>query len=197
VTPLGAGEEFRPDPHTARRHYVLFVGSVASCKNLERLLEAFRIISRRLPHRLKIVGAPSAALRRFDGLKEVRSQSGSDRIEIAGPIEDHRQLARIYQQADLLIFPSLYESFGLPVLEAMACGTPVVASDIPALAELTGDAAVLVNPYDVEAMAEAMYNVLTDNALRTTLAERGFRRAGHFSWRKCARQTLAICRSVL
>jgi glycosyltransferase involved in cell wall biosynthesis len=100
----------------------------------------------------------------------------------------------LYGGATLFAFPSLYEGFGLPALEAMACGTPVVASNVSAVPEVVGDAALQVSPWDVEALAGAMERVLGDEHLRADLRERGLRRAAEFSWEKAARQTLDVYR---
>ena len=107
-----------------------------------------------------------------------------------------RELARLYAGAAVLVLPSLYESFGLPVLEAMACGTPVVASDLPALRELVGDAGVLVDPNDVDALAEAVHKILDDESYGRRLGELGRRRAAEFGWRRCAEETLAVLERV-
>lgn len=96
----------------------------------------------------------------------------------------------------MFVFPSLYEGFGLPPLEAMACGTPVVCSNAASLPEVVGDAAVTVDPYDVDALAEAMQRVLADRDLREDLRARGLARARQFTWERTARETLAVYREV-
>jgi glycosyltransferase involved in cell wall biosynthesis len=101
-------------------------------------------------------------------------------------------LQLLYSTTDLFVFPSLYEGFGMPVLEAMACGAPVVTSNSTALAEVAGDAAVLANPQDARALGEAMIRVLEDEPLRASLKVKGFARAKQFSWEQAARQTLAL-----
>jgi glycosyltransferase involved in cell wall biosynthesis len=103
----------------------------------------------------------------------------------------------LYTAADLFVYPSLYEGFGLPVLEAMACGTPVVTSNRSALPEVAGDAALLVDPQDDGALGESMRRALADSALRSAMAERGLARARTFSWRRCARETLAVYEEAL
>ncbi len=101
------------------------------------------------------------------------------------------ELPALLNGAALFVFPSLYEGFGLPPLEAMACGTPVVVSQGSSLPEVVGDAGVTVDPYHVEGLADAMHRMLTDSRQRTELRERGFKRAQHFSWNETARLTLA------
>jgi glycosyltransferase involved in cell wall biosynthesis len=102
------------------------------------------------------------------------------------------QLKLIYQKAAALVFPSLYEGFGLPILEAMSCGTPVITSRTASMAEVAGDAAILVDPHDIEAIANAMHKFLTDPTLKEKLVERGFQRLGAFSWEKCALETMQV-----
>ena len=110
------------------------------------------------------------------------------------PDED---LPAIYSGADLFVFPSLYEGFGLPPLEAMACGTPVVCSNAASLPEVVGDAAIMVDPYDVEGLAQAMRRVLADRDLQEDLRQRGLERAKLFSWEKTARETMQVYEKVL
>ena len=107
-----------------------------------------------------------------------------------------QDLAALYSLATVLAYPSLSEGFGLPVLEAMACGTPVLTSNAPALREVAGDAALLVPPSDVDAIASGLTRLLEDAPLRAELQARGARRATLFSWDRCARETLAVYRRV-
>ena len=102
------------------------------------------------------------------------------------------RLPALYNSVDILLFPSLYEGFGWPPLEAMACGTPVVASDVASLPEVIGDAGFMCSPYDYDGLARAMYTLLTDNDLRDSVIKRGLNRASLFAWEKVARQTLAV-----
>jgi glycosyltransferase involved in cell wall biosynthesis len=107
------------------------------------------------------------------------------------------ELPAFYSAADLFVFPSLYEGFGLPPLEAMACGTPVVASNASALPEVVGDAALMVDPYSVAALADGMRRVLADPALQAALQARGLKRAAEFSWTRTALQTLEVYKQAL
>jgi glycosyltransferase involved in cell wall biosynthesis len=106
-------------------------------------------------------------------------------------------LPALYNGAELFAFPSLYEGFGLPVLEAMACGTPVVTSNSSSLPEVAGDAALLVGPLDVEALAGAMQCVLADEVLATELREKGLARAAQFTWERTARETVAVYQKAI
>jgi glycosyltransferase involved in cell wall biosynthesis len=103
----------------------------------------------------------------------------------------------LYSNADLFVFPSLYEGFGMPVLEAMACGTPVITSKTTSLPEVAGDAAVLINPEDAEELADAIIQVLDDDSLQADLRARGLERAKQFTWQRAAQQTLAVYREIV
>ncbi|MFQ6058834.1 MAG: glycosyltransferase family 4 protein [Anaerolineae bacterium] len=170
-----------------RGDYVLHVGTLQPRKNLERLLEAFAHLDGEL--QLVLAGKRGWLYDRI--FRRVEELGLGDRVLFAGhvPQED---LPALMSGARLLAMPSLYEGFGLPVVEAMACGTPVVCSNASSLPEVAGDAALLVDPLDVEGMAAAMERVLGDDELRAELIERGFERAKKFSWERCARQTLAV-----
>jgi glycosyltransferase involved in cell wall biosynthesis len=102
-----------------------------------------------------------------------------------------------YNAAELFVYPSLYEGFGLPPLEAMACGTPVITSNVSSLPEVVGEAGLTVDPMDSEGLAEAMSQVLSDGALRQSMRERGLARAGRFSWSKAARETIGVYQRAL
>jgi glycosyltransferase involved in cell wall biosynthesis len=108
-----------------------------------------------------------------------------------------RTLAALYRLASLFVFPSLYEGFGLPPLEAMACGTPVITSNVSSLPEVMGDAALLIDPYEPDAIADAMRRVLTDERLRQDLKARGLRRVAEFSWERSVARVREIYEQVL
>jgi glycosyltransferase involved in cell wall biosynthesis len=107
------------------------------------------------------------------------------------------QLIELYRGATVFVFPSRYEGFGLPVLEAMACGCPVISSNASSLPEVAGEAALLVEPWDVDGFASVMERVLTDPALQADLRKKGLERAAQFSWDKTARETIAVYRRVM
>ena len=114
-----------------------------------------------------------------------------------GVSADQADLVSAYQEADLLVHPSLYEGFGFPPLEAMACGTPVVSSDRTSLPEVLGDAALLVDPEDAEALAGAMARVLDDETLRDSLRQKGLERARIYTWQRAAQQTMDVYRAAV
>ena len=171
-------------PRTRQDPYVLYVGNLLPHKNLPRLLDAFALLRRRLPCRLIIRGEGRPAYARL--LRERLASLGlGDAVAFAG-YAGEEGLRRLYSDAVCLVLPSLGEGFGLPVLEAMACGTPVITASASSLPEVAGDAALMVDPYDCLDLADAMYRTLTDNDLREDLRQRGLRRVAAFTWKRTA-----------
>ena len=174
--------------------YLLYVGTRQPRKNLPVLLAAFRQLLEALPiYQLAIAGPGSSGDRVED---HIRALDLSSRVRLLGPVPDE-ELPAIYGAAQLLVFPSLHEGFGLPVLEAMACGTPVVCSDAASLPEVAGDAAVLVHADDPKLVSEAMMRVLADRSLWLALRSRGLDRARNFTWDRVARETVNVYRAVM
>lgn len=167
--------------------YVLFVGIVQPHKNLGRLLRAFEQIASMVPHRLVVVGR-HRDLRRIDRDAIEQMARIGPRVEWREDVSDS-ELRILLTGADLLVQPSTFEGFGLPPLEAMACGTPVLAARAGALPEVCGDAARYCDPTSVEDIAENLTALLLDAGKRTTLAEAGRRRASGFTWARCAERT--------
>ena len=163
---------------------LLYVGNLLPHKNLLCILDALAILRRRQPCRLIIRGEGRPA---YEGaLRErVETLGLTNAVTFLGYVAE-TTLRDLYAHAACLVLPSLGEGFGLPVLEAMACGTPVIASNISSLPEVIGDAALNVDPRDTIGLADAMYRVLTDRDLREALRQQGFRRAALFSWRRTA-----------
>jgi glycosyltransferase involved in cell wall biosynthesis len=167
-----------------RGRFVLYAGNIKPHKNLDRLIEAFGLLKQRPGHddlKLLIIGDEVS---RYGSLRR-RVETGGLRADVRffGFVPDHT-LAALYRMAAVFAFPSLYEGFGLPPLEAMACGTPVVTSRISSLPEVVGDAAVLIDPYSVPDIAEGLERVLGDEALRADLISKGRARAASFSWER-------------
>jgi glycosyltransferase involved in cell wall biosynthesis len=171
-----------------RGRFVLFAGNVKPHKNLERLIRAFALVRARPgleDLRLVLIGDDVS---RYGSLRRT--------VEAAGLRQDvrffgfvpHRTLAALYRMASVFAFPSLYEGFGLPPLEAMACGTPVVTSSVSSLPEVAGDGALLVDPYSEQAIADGVARVLAEPELRRRLVERGLLRASCFSWERSVRE---------
>jgi len=202
VIPEGVSERFRPPdsqdgdhPKWAegRRPRILHVGHCGVYKNIEGILRSIALLVRRLgPQVLFVkVGGPftQSQLALIARLGLERHVQHLGRV----PAKD---LPGVYADADLVLMPSLHEGFGLPVLEAMACGTPVIASNQGSLPEVVGDAGLLVEPTDVEAIAAAAERLLTDAELRADLRMRGLERARTFTWERTARETLAVYEKV-
>lgn len=171
--------------------FVLYVGTLEPRKNVPRLLEAFRRLKEehRLPHKLVLVGEKGW---RYDAIfRQVQQLCLEQDVLFTGYLDD-AVLPLVYNAAELFVFPSLYEGFGLPVLEAMACGCPVVTANVSSLPEVAADAALCVDPYDVVAIAQAMAAVLTQPDTRADLVRRGLRQASLFSWERAAHETLEV-----
>jgi glycosyltransferase involved in cell wall biosynthesis len=170
-----------------RGRFVLYAGNIKPHKNLERLVRAFGMLKRRPAFsdvKLLIIGDE---VNRFASLRRTMEAEGVRQdVRFFGFVPDHT-LGALYRLASVFAFPSLYEGFGLPPLEAMACGTPVVTSRISSLPEVVGDAAVLVDPYSVDDIASGLQKTLDDESLRTELIARGRKRAQQFSWQRSAR----------
>jgi glycosyltransferase involved in cell wall biosynthesis len=205
VIPCAANKRYRPLPAAdvqpvLARHgidfpYILYVGSIAARKNLPRLLEAYaQLRGWSARWRLVIVGARK--WKSSPVYETVQRLNLAAHVHFTGFVEEE-DLPALYNGADLFAFPSLYEGFGLPVLEAMACGTPVVTSNSSSLPEVAGEAALLVEPTDVAAIAQAMRRILADEALAADLRARGLARAAQFSWERTARETIAVYEQVL
>jgi glycosyltransferase involved in cell wall biosynthesis len=201
VVPLAASlEQSAKDPDEVlarlkvRRPYVLFVGTLEPRKNLVRLVRAYRSFAATgAPHRL-VLGGPmgwqSQAL-----LRELELEAPGE-VVMTGRL-GARDLDALYRAADAFVYPSLYEGFGLPVIEAMSRGAPCVVSTSSSLPEVAGEAAIPVDPLSVGAMAEAIERVLTDPGLAARLREAGLKRAARFSWDQTARLTLDVYKAVL
>jgi glycosyltransferase involved in cell wall biosynthesis len=176
--------------------FVLYAGNVKPHKNIERLIEAFYMLRRGEFENVKLViigdeVSKYAALRHA-----VHRHKLHKHVRFLGFVP-HRTLAVLYRLAAVFVFPSLYEGFGLPPLEAMASGTPVITSNVSSLPEVCGDAAFLIDPLETEAIADAMRRVLTDEKLRTELRQRGLERAKHFSWEQSIARVRQIYTEVL
>ena len=170
--------------------YVLFVGTTEPRKNLRRLLRAFAQATSDDPRiRLVVAGQPGWGAE--EALRESENADLADRVLWLGRIDDGT-LATLYRHAECLALPSLYEGFGLPLLEALSHGTPVLTANNSAMPEVAGDAGLLVDPEQVESIADGLRRMLFDAPLRDSLASRATVQAARFSWDKAARETLAV-----
>jgi len=198
----GVDRRFRPIEdevilETARRKYglhfpfMLYVGTIEPRKNLRRLLQAYTILRQQRRARHKLVLAGGLGWLYEDILQDVEELVAEQEVVYLGRIPDD-DLPVLYSLCDVFVFPSLYEGFGLPPLEAMACGTPVICSNSSSLPEVVGDAGILVSAEDVDGLADAMGALLNDPDRRAMLAQRALERAHRFTWEAAAERMLNI-----
>jgi glycosyltransferase involved in cell wall biosynthesis len=206
VIPVGLDAEMRPvaqrhvEVLRQRRglpeHMLLFLGTLEPRKNISTLLEAYALLRRRpgWVHRLVIAGGKGWY---YDAIYATAERLGlRDDVLFAGFVPQE-ELPLWYNAAEVFVYPSLYEGFGWPTLEAMACGTPVVASNVSALPEVVGDAGLLVDPHDAQALATAIASVVQDPSRAASLRLAGLARAQHYSWVDTARKTCQLYHQVL
>jgi glycosyltransferase involved in cell wall biosynthesis len=207
VTPNAIDDRFNVEPseehvmQTRERYqlshsYLLYVGNIKPHKNLERLIEAFHQVrgEGRSELELLIIGSEISQMQALR--RAVHKYQLHRYVRFLGFVPD-KTLAVLYRLASVFVFPSLYEGFGLPPLEAMASGTPVVTSNVSSLPEVVGDAAVLVDPYSAEAIAEGILTVLRSTHLRDDLRRRGLERAHEYSWNRSVRRVREIYAEVV
>lgn len=175
--------------------YLLCLGTIQPRKNLAGTLSAYAALKRRLGKAPKLVLVGKRGWLSQGIFKQVRAVGIDDDVVFTGYVADE-DLPPLLSGALALVFASLYEGFGLPALEAMACGTPVIASNLSSLPEVVGDAGLLVDPHDARAIADAMVEVCTDANLRQRMREKGLVRASLFSWERCASETLRVLREA-
>jgi glycosyltransferase involved in cell wall biosynthesis len=203
VIPYAASPRFRPAAaaperlqalHGVRPPYFLYVGTLEPRKNLVRALRAFARVRHELPqHRFVLVGERGWKYQEI--LREARRPELAERVSFLGYVaEEH--LPPLYSNATALVYPSLYEGFGLPVVEAMACGAPVLTSRSSSLVEIADGCALLVDPTDEGALADGLRALGTNEELRRSLAQRGLARAATYSWERTGRETVAAYRAV-
>ncbi len=162
------------------RPYLLFLGSLAGSKNLARLVQAWQQAAPAFPEVVLVIAGRQGPIFR-NGLRGLQFRQ----LKLLGPVAEE-DLASLYSGAEAFVLPSPWEGFGLTALEAMACGTPVIAADRGALPEVVGEAGVLVNALEIESLADAICKVLSDRHLRQELSQRGLERAASFSWERAA-----------
>ena len=208
VIPLSAGDSFRPirneeelqrvrQTYGIKGEYMLSVGAIQPRKNLSRLVAAYSRLRHAKPEvKLpKLVLAGKCAWLYDETLRAIKELELSDAVILTGYVPEG-DLPAMYSGALCFIYPSYFEGFGLPPLEAMQCGVPVIVGDRTSLPEVVGDAGILVDPFDVDALAGAIEKVISDSNLRTELGVQGLARAKLFNWQETARQTLAVYRKA-
>ncbi len=178
---------------------VLMVSNISPRKNQTRLIEAFELVHQKSNDaaELIIVGNVRKDVPEFEStLQTVRERNPHIKITISGFLADS-DIRKLYDQVDVFVYPSLYEGFGLPVLEAMACGCPIITSNLSSLPEVVGEAGLLVDPYNVDELADAMLKVLKNNDLKREMSKRSIDRAREFSWTNACNQWVTVCKQVL
>ncbi|MDD1720249.1 MAG: glycosyltransferase family 4 protein [Methanoregulaceae archaeon] len=201
VIHLGVDTHFRPvdDPGVRERYglegpFILTVGTLEPRKNLVGLLRAFRILrDGGIGHRLVVTGGLGWRYKEiFSTIRELHLEKD---VILTGYIPGS-DLPGVYSAAEVMVYPSLYEGFGFPPLEAMACGCPVVTSNVSSLPEIAGDVAVMVDPRDAGAIAAEIRRLLDDESIRRYISRKGIERAAGFTWEKCVKETMGVYREV-
>lgn len=174
--------------------YILYVGNLMKHKNVFTLIEAFYKIKKKgIKHKLVIAGTIKVKGQRlFDAIDKLNLRK---EVIFTGYVSEE-DLPALYNSADLFVYPSLYEGFGFPPLEAMACGTPVITSNTSSLPEVAGNGGIMVDPFDIDGLAKAMYEVLTNEGLREELRKRGLKRTKLFTWENTVKETLSLYKEV-
>ena len=176
--------------------FIVSVGVLQPRKNFQRLIKAFASLKKthNIPHKLVIVGGRAWQYEEIESLPD--SLGIANDVVFPGyiPIKD---LSYLLKKSEFFVFPALYEGFGIPVIEAMACGVPVVASNVGSLPEVLGEAGLQFDPYSVDDIANKMHQVLSSTTLKEGLVRRGLKRARNFSWEKAARETIEVFKKAL
>lgn len=207
VTPLAADEKYHPmnknqcqkyllNKYNIDSHFILYIGGFSSRKNVKSIIDAFSNLyySLNTPYTLVIVGAYRDDSEILRGLSNNLTIKRKIKFTGFAPDED---LPILYNGCDLFVYPSYYEGFGLPPLEAMSCGTPVITSNITSIPEVVGDAGILIDPYNETQLEKAMFNVLQNEDLRNDLSKKGLNRSKLFNWENTAKNTLKVYENVI
>ena len=195
----GFNDIFKPNEHGeigsgVSAKYILFVGSIEPRKNLVKLLQAYLLLPQYIREDFKLLLVGFKGWENDEVIELLDKLKGA--VNYLGFV-NNEELAELYRKASCFVYPSFYEGFGLPPLEAMACGCPVVVSNVSSLPEVCGDAAYYVDPTDAESIAGGIEKVLGDEELRQNMIERGFERAKLFSWEKAAKEHLKVFEEVV
>lgn len=166
--------------------YILYMGAIEDRKNISRIIDAFEIIASKYKQ-IRLILAGNLPSKYSNIIERINNSSCKDRIILTGYISEEEKY-HLLSNALMLVFPSLYEGFGLPVLEAMSCGCPVITSNVSSLPEVAGDAAILIDPYDMEQLACEMERVITSDTLRDEMRNKGYKQSEKFSWDIAAEQ---------
>jgi glycosyltransferase involved in cell wall biosynthesis len=174
--------------------YILYIGNVQPRKNIQGLIKAYQQLRHNTSHEYQLVIAGAKAWMVEEVMKDIGDDYRGD-IIFTGRFED-AELSPLLWGANIFILPSFYEGFGLPILEAMACGVPTLVSNTPSLIEVGGDASLSFDPHNIDDMAKVLDTVCTDSKLRQEMRQKGLKRAKQFSWQRCAEETLEVIKKV-
>ena len=190
----GASGRYKQDEVLNRKDFILGVSTLEPRKNFKRLINAYIGLKEKynIVEKLYIVGKEGWY---FKEILDIPERFKND-IVFKGYVSNE-VLVEMYQKAKLFVYPSMYEGFGLPVIEAMACGCPVITSNVSSLPEISGEAAVFVNPLSTNDISEKMYTVLSDAVLRKKMSQQGIKQAKQFTWEKCAEKTIKVYEKVM
>ena len=189
-------ENFNPSIEK-RQDYILYVGNLSKRKNFHGLIKAFSLVYKEIDKKLIIVGMKPDIMKIDRSVDSIIKLIPDEYIEFKGHINDEKELRDLYRKAAAFVFPSFYESFGFPLLEAMACGAPVVASRVAAIPEICRESAVYINPFDIEDICDGIIKVVKDDRLRERLVASGRERALEFTWEKSAKKHLEVFERVI
>ena len=201
VVYLAADEHFSPTQHDSREQvaakygirspYIFNLGTIEPRKNIERLVQAYAMLPAARKNACSLVIGGGAGWMNSDIYRYVQDNDLGEYVKMIGHVDDE-DLPALYTSCEVFVYPSMYEGFGLPVLEAMACGAPVITSRTSSLPEVAGDAAILVDPEDVQSIRDAMEGLLTNGGKRSKLREKGLKQSLNFLWRRTAKETLEV-----
>lgn len=187
--------EFLKKEYSYSSDFILYLGGFSPRKNVDGLLEAYRRIYRELPGYYELVLLGASKDSHYELKKKVESMGIRDRVVFAGYVP-YEHLPYFYNCSSLFVYPSLYEGFGLPPLEAMTCGTPTITANVTSIPEVVGDGALLTDPYNIDELTEKIYRTISDAEFREHLKEKALRRAYNFSWKKTAIETIKVYEEV-
>ncbi len=188
--------EYLSNKFEIHKSYILCVATIEPRKNMKRLIQAYTTLPETLKDKYLLVIAGGTGWLNSDIYSFVKEQKLEQRIKFLGYV-DEPDLPILYSCCDVFVYPSLYEGFGLPVLEAMTCDVPVITSKVSSLPEVAGDAAVFVNPHDINSIRDALVEVLIDKNRNLDLRKKGVERSKGFSWAKTAKETLTLYETVV
>lgn len=198
VATSGISQEFYRESNVKREPFFLYVGSLSKRKNFQGVVRAFVQIMDQVPHSLVLIGSGGEIFSSIDEtMKRFIAKIPSERIHFVGHVNNMDELRLWYSRADAFIFPSFFESVGLPPLEAMACGCPTVVSNIPTHQEVCSDATLYCDPYSIDDIAQKMKRITLDTTLRECLIDAGKSRAAFFTWENMAEKVYGVFEAVL